>query len=57
MSFVAHADEALSIMAKLLPDKTTQWILEERDQPREARLDLLRWAHTVRSHAAAPQSV
>jgi hypothetical protein len=57
MSFVVHADEALSIMAELLPDKTTQCILEERDQPREARLDLLRWAHTVRSHAAAPQSV
>jgi hypothetical protein len=35
MSFVAHAYEALSIMAQLLPDKTTQWILEERDQRAE----------------------
>ena len=57
-SLLPHVFECdgLSIMAELLPDKTMQRVLEARDQSRGARLDLLRWADTVRSHAAAAKS-
>lgn len=57
-SLLPHVFECdgLSIMAELLPDKTMQRVLEARDQSRGAHLDLLRWADTVRSHAAAAQS-
>jgi hypothetical protein len=44
--------DGLSIMAELLPDETMQQVLQARDLSRQANLDLLRWADTVRQAAA-----
>ncbi len=54
-SLLPHVFECdgLSIMAELLPEQTMQQVLETRHRSREANLDLLRWADTVRGHPAA----
>jgi hypothetical protein len=53
-SLLPHVFECdgLSIIAELLPEQTMQQVLEARDRSRQANLDLLRWADTVR-HAGA----
>jgi hypothetical protein len=45
--------DGLSIMVELLPDAAVESLLDSRQQAREAGLDLLDWAETVRARPAA----